>query len=318
MPDLFFHKLRARATRSPGAPGKTCMGRYSGFFSASMFGFQPAIGLGALLLLGLFPGPAWNQEPLAQAMDFRQDALSSLGRELWAFPGLPIDPTPRSRAARISLFRMPTGFVNDPIGIVNSTDEDPAADNGPDDGDRSLQVSFGMHNPFFDLQRSGDPGGVGYYRLYGQYQLFDTGSTAICLGLQALTPAGLDADGVSQGPTILCPHVAWFQELGDGAALQGFVAKNFRANADTIGQFNSGIHYGMAVHYPVLGLCDESNRGLFFFVEGLGRYRYDSSLGPRPAATWEVVPGLHWRARDDFWISVGATRNGLFTASWRF
>ena len=33
---------------------------------------------------------------------------------------------------------------------------------------------------------------------------------------------------------------------------------------------------------------------------------------------WEFVPGVHWRLSDNFWMSLGAARRGMFTCSWQF
>ena len=78
---------------------------------------------------------------------------------------------------------MPTGFLCDPLGIDPDNDP-PAADadaTAPVGGSLdsvNLPVQFGMgsDNPFFDFRRPGDPGGVGYYKVHTQLQLFDCGA----------------------------------------------------------------------------------------------------------------------------------------------
>ena len=183
----------------------------------------------------------------SQCLDFRKELVWPQEIELWRMDEHSSLEAPPRRAARISLFRIPTGFVGDPIGLTSDLDDpSAAADNPPgrgdaDEFDRSVQLAFGMHNPFFDFQRPGDPGGIGYYFVHAQYQLVDEGPTALTLGFQAMTPAGRESDGVATGPTMLSPNLAWFQDLGDGGRFQGFVGKNFRANADTIGHMRTGL-----------------------------------------------------------------------------
>ena len=132
-----------------------------------------------------------------------------------------------------------------------------------------------MDNPFFDFRRRGDPGGVGYYKLYSQALLWDSGTTALSVGLEAMTPAGLDADGVSTGPTYICPNFAWLYELGGGTALHGFVGQNLRAGAHWDDRLVRSLKYGLALQSPRLGSYCDGNRGVHLFVEALGRYRYE-------------------------------------------
>src|SRR5262249_47857751 len=86
----------------------------------------------------------------------------------------------RQRVNRIRLFGMQPGFLYGPPGL----DVDApvlAAQTGTttaDDGPSWLQLSMGGDNPFFDARRPGDPGGVGYYRLHSQVQLFDSRTTS--------------------------------------------------------------------------------------------------------------------------------------------
>src|SRR5262249_24888339 len=142
------------------------------------------------------------------------------------------DPAPQGRTPRFRMFRMMPGFLSDPL--IPDTPDDPALANDPvarafldpSDGPNWLQVALRHDHPYFDLRRPGDPGGVGFYRLYSQMQLLEAGTTSLCLNLQAVTPAGLQSGGVQDGPTVLTPGLAVFQELGGGSALQGFVGQD--------------------------------------------------------------------------------------------
>jgi hypothetical protein len=150
-------------------------------------------------------------------------------------------------------------------------------------------------------------------------QLLDKGRTSLCLGFQAVTPAGLEAGGVADGPTVICPAVAMFQELGDAAALHGFVAGQIRTHAGWSDELESGIQYGMALQCAVPGLCNGPRQGVHVFVEALGRYHGESSEPTqlRPAA-WEIIPGIHWRMGERWSVSVGAARTSVLTCLWRF
>jgi len=248
----------------------------------------------------------------------------------WANPSA--EP-PAPRAARIRLFGIEPAFLGDPIGL--QTDDDPADDN-PDrcpagDGDADwasrLEVAIGIDNPFFDFRSPYDPGGVGYYKVYTQYQLLDSGTTACCLGLQAVAPAGLEEDGVSRGPTVLSPTLSWYKDLGNGAALQGFVCKHFRANSRWTDRIDENFRYGMAIQSPLAESSSDSFGCLHVFMAALGRYEAESFSGRQAGGNIEVLPGVHWQLRDNWWLSGGvilpvgpARYDGLWqlTCSWRF
>jgi hypothetical protein len=200
------------------------------------------------------------------------------------------------RRHRIRLFRIQPGFLSEPVGI----DDDPAP-TGPDDGPNWLQLTLGNDNPFFDLRRPGDPGGIGYSRLATQAQLIDTPRTAMAFGLQAVAPAGRESNGVGQGPTVMSPSFGFFHLLDDGTAFQAFLGRNVSLAPRPTGQAYHASQYGLAVQRPlaenVLG-CDGH---VYWFIEALGRYRYASDA--EPAAVWEFLPGVHWRVGDNVWLS---------------
>jgi hypothetical protein len=67
-------------------------------------------------------------------------------------------------------------------------------------------------------------------------------------------------------------------------------------------------------------LCSgcRGDQGLYVFLQALGRYQYEADARTGRAANWDLVPGVHFRLSDKCWMSLGASRNGLFTCSWRF
>jgi hypothetical protein len=212
---------------------------------------------------------------------------------------------PPPRTPRLRLPRMPLTSLGDPLGLnPDSDDLPPDAEPAAPDNDRSgLQVAMGADNPFFDFRRRGSPGGVGYYKLHTQLQLFDTGVTGCTLTCQAVRPAGLESNGINDGPSFVSPALSVFHDFGDGTALHGFVSKDVRANsAWREGVTDGAFHYGLALQQPLPLVTADPGRGLFVFVEALGRYgEHDGAAG----YSWEVVPGLHYRVSDSWWLSGG-------------
>ena len=83
------------------------------------------------------------------------------------------------------------------------------------------------------------------------------------------------------------------------------------------------MEYGVALHSPIRDNGGGQGR-LYVFLEALGRYRYDETAD-RPAV-WEMIPGMHWRMNDNWWVSgayifpVNTTRtdSGLWHLSCSF
>jgi hypothetical protein len=215
---------------------------------------------------------------------------------------------------------MPAGFLYQPLGLDTGDDGVPDDQGWPGiaGGPSSFQVNMGLDNPFFDYRWRNDPGGVGYYKLHSQVQLLDGGKTCLSLGLQAVTPAGLEAGGVAEGRTVLVPALAWFQELGSGAALQAFVAKSIHARSGWSDDLENRVHYGMALQCAIPGLCDGPKNGVHLFIEALGRFRYDGENSSGRPMAWEVFPGIHWQLGERWWMSFGAARTNVLTCSWQF
>jgi hypothetical protein len=244
----------------------------------------------------------WNREPV-------------LPRDLilgWLFPSG--SSTPASRPHQVRLFRIQSGFLREPVGLDqdDSTPEDRMSPQKDGDGPNWLQLTMGNDNPYFDVRRPGDPGGVGYYKVYSGVQLFDNQRTACALALHAVTPAGLEMDGVPDGPTVFRPAFCLTHSLDDdGTAIHGFVGRQVNLVPKPGPQYR-GLEYGMALQRPLPAVPNGAGN-LYLFVETLGRYRFDSDAGAssrpdagagsRPATEWEVLPGLHWRYNDKMWIS---------------
>jgi hypothetical protein len=216
---------------------------------------------------------------------------------------------------------MMPGFLSDPpVPGSGQTPlpSDPAT--GPAPGGEAtpgrVNVVVREDNPYFDLRQPDDPGGVGFHRLHSQLQLLESGTTSVCLNLQAVAPAGSASGGAPDGPTVFTPGLAVFQELGGGTALQGFVGQHIWANGagEPPGQ---SVQYGMGVQWPVLGLGGRE-QGLYLFMQALGRYQYEGERLSGRAANWEFVPGVHWRVHEKCWFSLGASRTSLLTCSWQF
>jgi hypothetical protein len=223
-----------------------------------------------------------------------------------------------SGAARLQMLGMPAGFIVNPIGITD--DDDPPAVPGSDriDTERDLYFSFGSYNPYLDLRRPGDPGGVGYTKIYSQLQLFDVGRSCMALGLQAYTPAGIEMGGVANGPSYVVPALAWFQDLGNGAGLQSYIGQNIHASPRFTDRMNTNFHYGVAFHCPVPGTESTNEQGLFFYLQALGRYRFEDSGSTNGRPNWEFVPGIQWRLNGNCWMSVGASRYNFLSCFWKF
>jgi hypothetical protein len=265
--------------------------------------------------------------------------LSGAAEDPWREPVLPRyfgglcgggeGPSWAGRSPRIRMFRMPTAFLTDPLGLE---DNDPLPEGAPptppgkDDG--PVQVSVGNDNPFFDFRMPGESGGVGYYKVHTQLQLVGGSRTWLTVGMQAVTPAGLEADGLADGPTVLNPNLSWFQEVGGGAAIQGFVGKSMRAAAHWTDQpALHGLQYGLALQSPLVLPDGTPTKKVHLFVEALGRYRPNTDSGQASAVNWDLVPGVHWRMSESWWMSGGVLlplgevrQEGRFqiTCSWQF
>jgi hypothetical protein len=234
---------------------------------------------------------------------------------------------------RFRLFCMPAAFPSNPLALDLDNDppgEEPGAGTATDlpPAPERLQLALGLDNPYFDFRRPGDPGGVGYYRMNSQLLLLDGACSGLCLGLQAYTPAGLDADGLAEGPTVLSPNVAWFYRGEEGTALQGFIGKNLRTRPGWTDNLQRGIEYGLALQSPCLRSNLPANQNVHWFIEALGRYHFDTEPYQRPGPNVHFVPGLRWQLNEAWWVAGGVlmplgplhsdNRLWQFTCSWQF
>jgi hypothetical protein len=222
---------------------------------------------------------------------------------------LGLDPDPNgaanvqsARGNRIQLFGIVPGFLSDPVGMADPTDTPSAAEEPAPDW---LQVTAGNDNPFFDLRSPGDPGGVGFYKLHTQVQLFDSPNTGCTVAVQAVTPAGRESDGVDDGPTVVSPALSLFHSLDDGTAIQGFVGKNVNMSSHWSGQLNQSVRYGMAVQRPLLPAGPNGDANFYVFLEALGHYRYDAVANPGSLNNVDLLPGVHYRLAPNWWMSGG-------------
>ncbi|HEY7311039.1 MAG TPA: hypothetical protein VH643_16870 [Gemmataceae bacterium] len=247
------------------------------------------------------------------------EANSSLG--LWDLDlghdtlGAPPATMSPSRGQRIRLFCIAPGFLSEPIGLQDDDSGLPGVPSMPGsnlpsapaqaDGPEWVQFGMGNDNPNLDLRRPGDPGGVGYYRLNTQVQLFDSPTTSCAFGLQAVAPAGIQFAGMPDGPTVFSPAFSVFHSITENTAIQGFVAKNVPVSgADGTCFLQRSLQCGMAVQRPLSADGPEALRSVFLSVGALGAFRPDhGSLTLLP--TYDVLPGVQWHVNDTWWLSSG-------------
>jgi hypothetical protein len=288
-----------------------------------------------LATLGLEAGRAGGQERLEPLINFENEPILPRRVLLLDGAGSTAGATMASgRAVRFQMFGMPAAFLRDPVGL-DTDDDNPATAAaepfpGPDGpGDFPLGVALGADNPYFEFRMPGDPGGVGYQRVYTQYQVIGDRFTCMCLGFQAFVPAGLENDGLANGPTVLSPNLSLFHEWDSGFAVQGFVGKHLPARAGWTDNFwRRSFQAGFGVQSPFPGVGGGPGQGVHWFVEALGSVKPIPHSTASPTPFLGVIPGLHWQLRDNWWMSSGVVlpvgithaESGKvqITCSWRF
>jgi hypothetical protein len=272
-------------------------------------------------------------------------AYSAWSDDAWRAPLLPNDlqwrtagPSSSERIFRVRPFGTPAGCTSDILQQCDNELDAPGADpasragnNADDFLDTHVELALAADNPFFDIRLPGAFGGVGYQRLFTEVQVLDTGSSGLFLSCHAVTPAGREFDGLPDGPTYVNPSLSWFQDLGDGSAIQGFVGKTMRAHLHDVDTVPRNLQYGLVLQHPLSAFDADQGPGprVFLFVETLGRYRLDdNSASPQALNQWNVLPGIHLQTGDHSWLSGGVivpigpsrTEPGLWqvTCSWQF
>lgn len=252
-------------------------------------------------------GDSWWREPvLLRLFDVSGDA-----------------DTPAKRSTRPRLFRMSPRFLDD---AATTDGSDPALPGRTDD--LPVQFQLGEDNPHLDFRRAGDPGGFGYHRFSTEVVVAETGPTSFLLHLQAVTPAGLQENGVAQGATVVFPSLSCFHELGDGSSVCGFVGRSARGNLRRILDADENFQYGVSLQQPLPIAPVGAPQQVFLFVEATGRYRTGADASVQAPGSWELLPGVHWQPAERCWLSggvllpFGASRAdvGLWqiTCSWQF
>jgi hypothetical protein len=264
--------------------------------------------LAALLAAALSPAAGRAQTPGGWTEEWLLPRDPSFGSLPTTFS--PAPPSPNRQ--RFALFRFAPGFLVEPLGLQDDDDllpgtstSTPALPPEPDTGPDWIQVSWGQDNPYFDFRQRGDPGGLGFYRLNTQVQLLDTRSTCCTLGFQAVAPAGIQYNGVPDGPTVVSPAVGLFHALDDATAIQGFVGKHLLLEHASMAPtpVPRFLNYGMALQRCLTPAGADGMGNLFVFVGALGHCRTDDGFGTTQPL--KLLPGLHWRLTDNWWMSGG-------------
>lgn len=231
----------------------------------------------------------------------------------------------RPHKPRPWLFQAPPRSLDDRVWY--SSEDDPPGSSDGVDGDERFQIWSGWDNPYFDFQMRGNGGGVGYETIYTQLLLADYGSGSWLLNCQASEPAGIQFNGMPNGPTVVHPSLSWFHDLAGGVGIQSFVGTFTRAtNLDSMENLNRNLQYGLTLQSP-LPLAVDSKQ-FFLFVEALGRCRRESIDGQQPPGGWQLLPGLSWQSSQRCWITGGVmmpfgspgAKTGMWhvTCSWNF
>lgn len=288
--------------------------------------------------LGVTLAALWLGSPLGlRAQQYSDDLLDPnpsprvlpvLPAPFWGNVALPSPP----RQPPVHFFLMQPGFLYAPLGL-DDDDDTPDTSSTPAylDPDADLtarfQVSLGNLNPFFDFQSADNPGKFGYYQLHAQYQVVNDVNKSLCLGLQAFTPAGLESEGLAHGPTVFRPSLSWWQDVGDGVGLNGFVCKSVLSDPRLFDRIERGYRCGLALAQPLTDTQPVLPGTVHFFMEALANYQPTTFTGQRPPS-WEVLPGLHWQLHENCWVSgaivlpVGPARNDdclwQLTCWWKF
>ncbi|MFO0879538.1 MAG: hypothetical protein U0840_19510 [Gemmataceae bacterium] len=256
---------------------------------------MPRRGLALLLALALLP-TARGQPPSSPAEEAPRLPFVALVPNADAAS---TSPSPISRNGR---FRLAPGFLPDVRWLDGDTPPAPAL---PEEEPDWLSFSAGNDNPYFDLRKPGDPGGVGYARVHTHLALWENERTCLTLGIQAVTPLGLQADGLADrdGATVVSPALSLFHALEDGLALQAFVGKNLPLMNAAAQPVRRPLQYGFAVQQALSQEQGDPFNGLFLSVGALGQL--DADHTQQRGLALDLLPSLQWNPADAWWFSAG-------------
>ena len=262
-------------------------------------------GLTALCVLavglarGLAEGPIILPDLPAPSIDYSREPIIPL-----RILSLPTLPTPATPSSHVRVFRIQPGFLSETTWLddpATSTPKELEFDPEPE----IFSLSAGNDNPLFDFRTKGDPGGVGYSRVNSQLQLFDTSKTAMSFGLQAVTPTGQAQNGLADnlGTTVVTPGVSLFHELDQGLGVQAFVSKNMPLFTQVGPPVRRDLQYGVAIHSAVTNNPADPLSSVFLSLGAVGQFKPESEVGK--TMNWDVMPGMHLRLADNWWVSGG-------------
>lgn len=203
-----------------------------------------------------------------------------------------------SSPGRVQLLRLAPAFL---VGAPSLADERPAeGETGPE----WFALAFGDDNRLLDFRPHGEAGGTGYTRLFSQVQLFDDSRTACCLVLQAVTPSGLQFNGLpdDRGATVVTPALSILHTLyADGTALHLSFNKPLTLSNPAAQTLRREMQWGLGLHTPLSSDTREFFHTVHLSVEALGQWRRD----PTTPISWDVMPGLHWKPSEQWRVSGG-------------
>jgi hypothetical protein len=240
----------------------------------------------------------------SSAQDVAGDATLSAD-SLWQLPAAgAAQGASANRSPRVRLFRIAPAFQAEPLGLYEA-EELPGVtprsevEQAPDEGPDWLQIWMGSDNPYLDFRQPGDPGGLGFYRIYTQMQLFETASSGCALNMQAVTPAGIQYWGLPNGVTVFTPTLSFYHAVNPGMTLQGFVGKNLPvSDAGLAPCLQRRVECGVGVQQAL------NRDGLYLSLEGLAQTPADHRALEMPPAL-QVLPGMQWQVDEGWWLSSG-------------
>jgi hypothetical protein len=196
---------------------------------------------------------------------------------------------------RIRPFLVQPGYLIETPWLGADDPTPPESDAGPE----WMTISFGNDNPYFAFRRQGDPGGVGFFRVASQVQLFDAANTSCAICVNAVAPSGTQFDGLpeNRGATVLMPALSLSHAVDDGTWLMMSVGTNLTLQSPTPQPYHRDWQYGFGMCRSLTTDGTSPLRNVYLSVEALGQQR--DSL----PVTWGLLPGLHWKPANNWTLS---------------